>query len=388
MLDRYLFRSALLPTLALMVLALLILMMERLLRVIEIAAVSTAPLRDAGAMMANLIPHYLGLAVPISLMIAVIVTVERLSREEELTAVLAAGGSLWRITRPFMLLAALLCAASLVVEGYLQPLTRYGYRAAAHLAVQQGITGAFREGRFVSFEGRTVFAGGVGREGRLTEVFVYDTNTEEVEAEARVLAAPEGLLAVDPATRAASLYLLGGEVTTLRPGGQPQTARFARAGIGTPDEVAPFRARGEDSRELTLGELARAAGGEGPAAREAGAALHYRLGRAAILLFFPLLAVPFGLTSSRASKASGVAAGLLVLVLVQKLLEGAQGAALRGLVPGWASSWPVVALFAGVSVWLFWRSGYTTKRPPLENLRLPAVPRLPGPLAALARRPA
>lgn len=353
----------------LVLLALCILLLERSLRIIEITSMSLAPFRDATRMMLNLIPHYLGLAFPAALMIGTIVTVSALSKVEEITALMASGLSLTRISRPFLLLGFLMASGALIVEGYLQPYARYSYREAVHVAQQETIVGAFQRGEFVSDAGRTSFVRNVGDQGEITGVFIYDRAED---GSIRVLTAPNGLIVVDQDTRQTELLLAGGSsVWADRENGVTRSVAFEQAAAGTSGSVEAFRPRGDDDRELTLGELL---GGvlrdrlPDETHDDAATAFHFRVGRAVAILFFPLMAIPLGLVSSRSNQSGGVAVGLLYIVVIQKLFEAGQGAAANGAIAPWLGVWPVVGLVIVTSTAVFVRSAYTLASPPMEAL--------------------
>src|SRR3546814_3446132 len=65
------------------------LLLERLLRLFNLLAETGSPFGVVLELAANLVPHYLGLALPAGFFIAVFVSVARLSEENELDAMLA-----------------------------------------------------------------------------------------------------------------------------------------------------------------------------------------------------------------------------------------------------------------------------------------------------------
>ena len=97
-LNRYLFKRAAISIGGLIIFACVVLLLERLLRIFEIVSNSANPAGDAGSMVINLLPHYLGMAVPMALLLGVTITVDRFSRSSELTAAMGAGVSLLHMT--------------------------------------------------------------------------------------------------------------------------------------------------------------------------------------------------------------------------------------------------------------------------------------------------
>ena len=85
-LNRYLLKRAIISIGGLIVFAIVVLLLERLLRIFEIVSNSTDPASAATTMVINLLPHYLGMAVPMALLLGTIITIDRFSRSSELTA--------------------------------------------------------------------------------------------------------------------------------------------------------------------------------------------------------------------------------------------------------------------------------------------------------------
>ena len=178
----YLFRQCVVILGGLLTLIVGILLLERLLRIADILSQSPGRASEAGAMMFNLVPHYLGIGIPAALFLAVLFTVNNLSRTGELVSMLSTGKSLFSISRPFFLLGILLALLSILVTGYLQPLSRYEYRKIVYSVGQSSVETMFQEGKFVTTNGWTVWTREVDREtGLLKDSFILDRRDPEKE---------------------------------------------------------------------------------------------------------------------------------------------------------------------------------------------------------------
>ncbi len=99
---------------------------------------------------ANLVPHYLGLALPVAFFVALFIVIAKLSDGSEIDALLASGQSLTRVAAPFVLwVGVFLMVFSLIVFGYMQPYSRYAYRAVMHEAINAGWNGKLNGGAFI-----------------------------------------------------------------------------------------------------------------------------------------------------------------------------------------------------------------------------------------------
>lgn len=358
-LDLYLLRSNLGPLVALIVLALSILMLERLIRITDLVAGSDDALMAGARMVANLLPHYLAMALPGALLIATIISVERLSRSGEVVALMSTGVSLYRFVRPFLGLALVLAATSVVISGFLQPVSRYNYRAIVHELKQNSIVTAFQERKFVQFENRVVWTSSVDfSRRRLGATFILETAPD---GSRRFLTGNTGRLSeeADGTWMITLQDAMVGEIPRDFDSGQGNRLSTSRVNWRMPTPLDGYRDRGDDERELTLTELLEGSyltPGSPVDPVAAAASLHDRLSRAALLLVLPFVSVVLGLNVGRMVRSGGLAIGIVLLVLVQKMLEYGLSLAQRGAVPPWAGTWPVVAMVAVLGLYAFHRS--------------------------------
>ena len=136
LLDRYILAKTLWPLIATVSIALVALLMEQTVRLLDLVVNKGGPLSLILRMLANLIPHYLGIALPAAFFIGVLLAVSRLSSESELDAMHASGVPLHRMIAPLMMFAVLLVIFGTIIVGFLQPYTRYGYRALIYLVTE------------------------------------------------------------------------------------------------------------------------------------------------------------------------------------------------------------------------------------------------------------
>ena len=112
-------------------------MLERALRVAQEMAASGAHLGLFLPIMAQLLPYYLGLALPVSFMVALVVMLADRDEALELEAMLASGVSLSRMALPLAAAALAVAAATLIANGYLEPRGRYGFRLLTARALEE-----------------------------------------------------------------------------------------------------------------------------------------------------------------------------------------------------------------------------------------------------------
>lgn len=377
-LNQYLMKRAAISIGGLVVFACCVLLLERLLRIFEIVSNSTDPAADATRMIYNLLPHYLGMAVPMALLLGTIITVDRFSRSSELTAALGAGISLFHMTKPFLLLAIFLAGLTVFIEGYMQPVGRYNYRQLVKVVKQQSFTAALREGTFTSVGSRTFFAGTDLPGAAIGPILIYES-TENAKGDQigfRITTANEGRLVVREdeqgnKTDEPVLQLSSGRIYQIQNDkqldGDLSFNRSSIAGAATP---VNFRPRGDDERELTSLELFKNRNGtilDTLSQDTNNAALHLRVARAVLLIILPFIAVPFGLNYGRNPSSAGIFIGVVFLVSLQKALEFGHNLGASGKIPPWLGIWSTIAILALFAAYIFWKSAFKMGQPPLTS---------------------
>ena len=371
-LNQYLTSRALGTVGGLVAFAMVVLLLERLLRIFQVVATSSQPASDAGRMIVNLLPHYLGIAVPMALLLGIIITVDRLSKSSELVASLGAGVSLTQITKPFMGIAACLAVLTLFIEGYAQPVGRYNYRKVENSIGQQSFAAILREGTFTKAGNRTFFAGTDLPGADIGPIFIYERLFKsDAPAGIRITTAEQGRLEIRQQTGEPVLQLSEGQTYQVRDEQVLQGGlSFEKSAVTGATSMEAFRARGQDEREMTSLELlGNLSGNASVDSATNNAALHLRIARAVLLLLLPFIAVPFGLNYGRNPSSAGIFIGVVFLLAINKSLEFAQSLGAQGAIPPWLGIWAIMGFVATLAFWLFRASAVKMGQPPLTSLQ-------------------
>ena len=348
--DRYLLGRMFPRMAAALIVTLVILLMERVLRLLDIVTTQGAPLNLVVSMALNLVPHYLGLALPATFCLAILTALAALSRENEIDALENTGWSLRRIGVPFVITGVILAMVSLPLFGFLQPYSRYGYRAIKHAAYNAGWSGRLEESVFVNAgNGLLISAGEVDPTGRvLSRVFVIqrEDNGESV------FTAERGLILPDPDARVVRLLLKNGR--GLVAGGWLDFDDLKLAREFAIDRN-PFRPRGGEERELTFGELLnKAEGADGfPPDPSYLAEFHGRLVRIFSLIAVAFLSVPLGVARKRAPVWPRAVLAVAILIGYDKVIQALQAQAALGVVDPVLSLWGSFGVFTIGCAWLY-----------------------------------
>jgi lipopolysaccharide export system permease protein len=384
--SSYILRQTMGPLLAAVAIALLVLLTERMLRLLDLVLDTGGGLRVLLQMLAFLVPHYMALALPAAFFLGVLLAFNRLHQNRELDALGSAGVGLRRLISPVLLLALGLAAISAANFAVGQPYARYIYRALVYEAAETAANVYLQERTFMEVKGVTFMAERIRRNSQEFDgIFIYE---ERADGKAVTMTARHGNLEVAPRGEKSTLFLVDGVRLESAPpaaGGESRSSgvlEFSQFQI--PIELVGqegFRPRGEDERELTLVELwrDRAAPPPGVSSEEMVGEFHDRIVRSISVLFLPFLAIPFALGPRRASQLYGIAAGLVVLVAYNQVLAIGSSMSSIGRLPPLIAQWLPLTLLAVGSVYLFYRSAF---RVPGSGGSLWS---LAGPLESLAR---
>ncbi len=388
LLDRYLLNRIMWPLLATVVIALLAMLLERMVRLLDLVVAKGGPILFVMRMLANLIPHYLGLALPIAFFIGILMAISRLSADSELDAMSATGVSLYRLLAPVMVVAVILVGCGSVIFGFLQPYTRYAYRALVYIVTETAWESALERGAFFTgFGNFTIMANNISDGGRLLSgIFLHEerpnggstTTTAEL---GRVYRSTDDLgliLRLENGVRV-DAGLIGKEATVLS---------FDSLTLPLDTTLGPraYRARGNTHAELTFPELLQALRNppEGTTYDEALASIHSRAVRALSFVFLPLIAMPLGLTVRRSRRSVSLGVGIVILLLYHYLIEMGGGFAASGVISPYLAFWVPFFAYLGFGIWCF---HVTATRPGVNpfNRALGAIDNLLGRLISSDR---
>lgn len=358
LIDRYVLKRVSWPLAAAVLIGMAALLLERLIRLLDLFANRGGPLTLILKMLGNLVPHYLAIAIPAAFFVGILYATLRMSNDSELDVMRASGLSLRRLAAPMMAMAVVLTIASAIILGFLQPYTRYAYRALVYLVTETSWNSAIERGAFFSgFGGKTILIGDISEGGRaLFRIFIQenDENGNNI-----VLTAQTGELTNDPRNFSLQLILHDGIRMQTRPDGTGgKAAEFTDMKLPL-ETVAPdpFRENRKES-EMNFAELIQAYINPPPPEmkldpEDVSSELNYRTVRALTVLFLPLLAIPMGLSSRRSPASIRIVAGIAILIFYFQALQFGQDMAKNGRVSSFVGLWVPFLLFATGSTYAF-----------------------------------
>ncbi|MEI6861352.1 MAG: LptF/LptG family permease, partial [Verrucomicrobiota bacterium] len=270
-----------------------------------------------------LLPYVLAYALPLGVLTGVLLVLGRMSAQQEITAMRAAGLGLGYVARPVLLLGALGSVLALRINYEVMPATRTAYRTTLANAVRQNPLGLIVPKTFVNKFPGYVFYVGEKNGGQLSDVWVerldknkratelaharygrvdFDeqantlqlTLTGNVIADRRNPADPENFSNTDLQGKMDSLPFPPWKLDTLL---GPQTAFQVKPGFLSLDQLLNERHR--LAEPVPAGDGAKAVQARNVERMKVEVALHEKAASALTVLTFALFGVPLGIRVSR-----------------------------------------------------------------------------------------
>jgi lipopolysaccharide export system permease protein len=386
--DRYMARLIALPLFSTLVISAMLLVLDRMLRLFDFVATEGGPVNVVWKLLANLLPEYLGLGIPIGLMLGILLAFRRLATSSELDVMRGVGMSYGRLLRVPYMYATVLALANLAIVGYIQPRARYAYEGL-RFELRTGALGAsIKVGEFTHLGDRMTLRIERSREkGReLSGIFVH-AQTPKGDWIGVTAQRGQFLATDDPNT--IIFRLTNGTLVHNRPEfATPRVLTFTAHDLPIDlPRFESFRARGGRNLEYTIPELARiGASGESEQARDASKSeLYFRLAEVLTMFLLPLLAVSLGVPPKRSTSAIGVFLSIVMVVAYHKVNQYAASVGELGRVDPFIALWTPFAIFAALIIWMYYTLAYVPGGQPIGALERAAskalkfiTSRLPG----------
>ena len=355
--DRYLARLIALPLFSTLVIAAMLLVLEKMLRLFDFVAAEGGPVSVVWRMLANLIPEYLSLGIPIGLLLGILLAFRQLALSSELDVFRAVGQGYGRLLRVPYLFAVALMLVNLALVGFIQPLSRYYYEEL-RFELRSGALGAsIKVGEFTSLGNRMTLRIEESRDNgtKLSGMFVRAENRK---GQTVSVTAKNGqfLATDDPDT--IILRLTDGVLVHDSPTYQkPRILSFSNHDLPIDlPKIESFRSRGGKNLEYTIPELVRVGlDAKRPLTErnETRSNFHFRMVEVVMMLLMPLLAVALAVPPKRSTSALGVFLSIVMIVTYHKVNEYGEDIGALGLVDPIIALWLPFCLFAALIIWMY-----------------------------------
>ena len=365
------------PLMASLALAAMLLLLDKMLRLFDFVVSEGGPVNVVWRMLANLIPEYLSLGIPIGLLLGILLAFRRLALSSELDTLRGVGLSYGRLLRIPYFYAIGLAVLNLAIVGFVQPYARYAYEGL-RFELRSGALGAsIKVGEFNNLGKRmTLRVERSDDEGRhLHGVFVRaesrDGRTLAVTAELGTFLATD-----DPDT--IILRLTNGRLVHDAPNYRaPRVLSFASHDLPIDlPAIDNFRGRGQGNDELTIPELVRSGRADTADERRRDALranFHFRMVEVAMMLLLPLLAVSLAVPPKRSSSGLGIFVAIVMVVTYHKINQYAEQMGAQDRIHPVVALWTPFFVFAALILWMYWTLAHKPGGQPIGALERAAA---------------
>ncbi|MBP6579982.1 MAG: LPS export ABC transporter permease LptF [Sphingomonadales bacterium] len=355
--DRYIAKLVALPLIGTLVIAAMLLLLDKMLRLFDFVAAEGGPVDVVWRMLANLIPEYMSLGIPIGLLLGILLAFRKLATTSEIDIFRAVGQSYWRLLRVPYLYAIGLALVNFAIVGWVQPTSRYLYEEL-RFDLRSGALGAsIKIGEFNNLgDNLTMRIEESRNQGNdLSGLFVFAENKK---GQSISVSAEKGkfLRTDDPDT--IILRLTNGTLVHDAPTYRnPRVLSFSSHDVPIDlPEIEQFRSRGGKDREYTFNELVEVGTNAKLPQRLRNAAwanFNFRLVEVAMMLLLPLLALALAIPPKRSTSALGVFLSIVMVVTYHKVNEYAESLGALGTVNPVIALWVPFIAFAALILWMY-----------------------------------
>ena len=342
------------------------------------------PWGTALRILVTLLPQALGLTIPMSLLVGLLIGLGRMSGDREAVALLACGVSPYRLLRPVLILAALAGGVHLYVMIQAIPNANQSYRQLVYDVVSQQVENDVRpQVFFENFPNWVLYVRDIpAAGGGWKDVLVADTTQRDAP---KLFMAREGRLLLDRVKQTVDLVLVDGTRYSSRANGtEVETYRFREQLIVKldPNTVFPSANLMRGVNEMTIAGLqaqALAKLADHQPAHQEMMAIQQKFSFPVACLVFAVIGVALGLTVARDGKLAGFVVGIAVifgyyilLYLAESVTKGfyagPQGGS-RTLLVGQLARWaPNLILLPFGILALIWRARWAEGRLPFRSV--------------------
>jgi lipopolysaccharide export system permease protein len=359
LIDRYLAGSIAVPLIGSLILAAMLLLLDKMLRLFQFVVDSGGPVSVVWRMLANLLPEYLSLGIPIGLMLGILLAFRKLALSSELDSMRGIGIGYGRLLRIPYAYAIPLALINLFIVGYLEPYTHYRYEGL-RFDLKSGALGAsIKVGEFNQL-GKHLTVRIDRSENKGTQLHGIFVQMDDASGMSVAATAEHGrfLSTDDPDT--ILFRLTKGRLIQDSPKfPTPRTLAFELYDLPVKlPAIDQFRRRGGTiADELYLHELWQVGyGGRAPDVHhklEARAALNMRIVEVIMMLMLPLLAVALAVPPKRSTSSLGIFLGILIVVAYHKVNQYAEQAATNGRIDAALALWVPLVILAVLIAWMY-----------------------------------
>jgi lipopolysaccharide export system permease protein len=334
----------------------IILLMDKMLKLIELIVTRGVSLSDILMLLLFLSPSFLVFTIPMSVLLSTLISFGRLSGDSEITAFKASGLSLYQLFLPVCIFSIAAYLLTTVCVFYGLPWGNRGFRTTLYKIAQSKANIEIKERVFNDlFDGLVVYVEKVPIQGEKMEgILIYDERDQE---KTNTIFAKEGFLASNPKSQEVILRLFNGDIHRFDSRANVyQKIKFDAYDLKL-ELAKAFTAIGRKlkDKEMSIDEIKGKMEGikqKGGEITSLDVELHKRYAFPFACIVFALIGVPLGIQPRRSGRSYGFVFSILLLLGYYISLTGSEILALRGTIPPYMAGWAPNVIFGAFGMYL------------------------------------
>ena len=359
-LDRYIVREMIAPTLLGLLVFTFVLLIDQIPRLLAILVARSADLQTIVRVFLNLLPSILAVTIPMAFLLGVLLAFGRLASESEIVAIRAVGVSPLRLLKPVLFLASVAGVITLYINAIALPASNQAYRELVFSLVVSKARTVVRPRTFTDdlLESRMMlYVSDIAADtGQWKDLLIHDIRTR---GERSVILARDGHLVIDREAHRVRLELGEGSRHTFFTADPTEYRRtaFASMGFALPfDEFFPTLPLHKGDREMTLPELAARIGqlqSEGKEPKDWGrfaVEWHKKFAIPSACLVFGLLGLALSLGSKKEARSAAFALSIAVIFVYYVLIRLGEQAGDTGVLSPFLAMWGANIVMGAIAI--------------------------------------
>ncbi|HXJ84056.1 MAG TPA: LPS export ABC transporter permease LptG [Candidatus Methylomirabilis sp.] len=334
------------------------LFIDRIYQLTNLVITKNVPVHLVLSLLLYMLPPFLTLTLPLSLLVAVLLVGGRLAGDFEVTAIRAAGISPLRLFRPFVVFAVLVTGLIMTLTIVVNPWAIGAFQAQLFKILQTRATTGIQERTFSGSFGQIVMyveemtPSQLGLKG----VLVSD---ERVPQKSRIIIAREGRLLTDEVNRRLTLRFIDGSINETEVG---DLRRFRHTSFGLYDMSLPLDSPlatvtkdEKPERQMNLRTLRSTAADlkrQGQIVTPYYVEFHKRFALPVAALVFTLVGFPLGIRTQRGGRAVALTSSFLIVFSYYIVFNSLEGLTLNRRIPVALGTWLPNIGFGLLGIWL------------------------------------
>ena len=356
--NRYILREILTPFFMILFILTFVLLMGRILQLMDLMINKGISATDITKLILYLMPFFLTLTVPMSLLISLLIALGRLSRDNEIIVLKSSGLSLYQLMPAVAGVALCAFVITLLTSFFLVPYSNFATKTLLFDMARQKASVGIKERIFNDdFSGLVLYAEELPpQEDFMRGVFISDNRTLK---EPATIIAERGYLVSDPESMRVTLRLQDGSIHTV----DTQSATYKKIDFSSYDinldlsvSIGGKGAPRKGSREMSFTELitmARTPGLRERRIKEAIIEIHKKFTLPFACIVFGIIGVPLGISKHRSGKSWGFVIGVLVIIIYYVLQTGGEALGETGILHPAIGTWISNILLGIMGAYLF-----------------------------------